>query len=295
MDKKEFSPLEYLVELVGDNRMYLSFKAPRDPRVLQAMREIDRMLFIPPGVFATMVHVDPEAVITLDGVAQQLVREMGGSQRVASLLGAGEPLPEANPESVLDLLSFAVTISQTARTFSAETRGLAYNDMPLDIGYGQTCSQPSLVALMDDLLELQPGMKVLEVGAGCLYHAAITKKLVGEEGEVYSMECQPQLVKLAKENNIKYCDDGINVIEGDGSLGLLEEAPFDRIYLTAGALLPEGGGSFRPGVLIEQLSPGGILLVPEEKGRILKYEFGSSIPNTVVDGISFVPLRGDNC
>jgi len=134
-------------------------------------------------------------------------------------------------------------------------RNLAYKDTPLEIGFGQTISAPHMVALMCEELELEEGLKVLEIGAGSGYHAAIISKIIGEKGKVYTVERIPELVEFAKNNLKRAGIKNVEVILGDGSLGLPEHAPYDRILVTCSA--PD-----IPQPLVEQLKEGGILLIP---------------------------------
>ena len=144
-----------------------------------------------------------------------------------------------------------------------ELRRYAYLDQPLRIGYGQTISAPHMVLLMTEKLELDIGMKVLEVGAGSGYQAAIIAEIVAptEEprekwGHVYTVERIPELAEFARRNleRTGYADR-VTVIVGDGSLGYPEAAPYDRIIVTAGA--PK-----IPRPLIEQLKVGGRMVIP---------------------------------
>ena len=128
----------------------------------------------------------------------------------------------------------------------------AYDDMALPIGEGQTISQPYMVAKMTELLELKGDEKVLEVGTGSGYQAAVLGELARE---VYSVERIESLARRAQEIIKKLGYDNVHIFTGDGSLGLQEHAPFDRIIVTAAS--PEV-----PKPLREQLSEGGILVAP---------------------------------
>ncbi|HDD05044.1 MAG TPA: protein-L-isoaspartate(D-aspartate) O-methyltransferase [Candidatus Aenigmarchaeota archaeon] len=134
-----------------------------------------------------------------------------------------------------------------------EYREYWYVDEPLPTFEGQTISQPSTVAFMTQALEVEEGMKVLEVGAGSGWQAAILSSLVGKRGKVYTIERIPKLYEFAKRN-LKD-KENVKVVLGDGSKGLPEEAPFDRIIVTAAAREV-------PKALVEQLDEEGILLVP---------------------------------
>jgi protein-L-isoaspartate(D-aspartate) O-methyltransferase len=166
----------------------------------------------------------------------------------------------------------------------------AYNDCPQSIGEGQTISAPHMVGIMVEKLDLLPGQKVFEVGGGSGYHAAVVAEIVGPAGHVYSMEYIEPLASRARIN-IEKCGLGgtVTILSGDGSLGLPEHAPYDRIFVTCAA--PDV-----PPPLLEQLADRGKLLVPaggrhyqtlvycEKKGdKIIKKDLG---------GCVFVPLRG---
>jgi protein-L-isoaspartate(D-aspartate) O-methyltransferase len=128
----------------------------------------------------------------------------------------------------------------------------AYEDMPLPIACGQTISQPSVVGLMSQALQITPRDKVLEVGTGSGYQAAILSKLARR---VYSIDRHRRLVREAREIFDALDLTNITALTGDGSFGLPEQAPFDRIIVTAAAEDP-------PGPLLAQLKVGGIMVVP---------------------------------
>lgn len=133
----------------------------------------------------------------------------------------------------------------------------SYSDHALPIGYGQTISQPYSVALMSSCLLLQPGMKVLEVGAGSGYQAAV----LAEMGAlVYGVECIKPLYQTALQRltSLRYFQ--VKLRWADGSTGWPEEAPFDRILVSA-------GGPRVPRVLLQQLAEDGLLLMPVGRGR----------------------------
>ena len=135
-----------------------------------------------------------------------------------------------------------------------ENLPLAYFDFPLPIGYGQTISQPSLVAYMTELLEIEPGDRVLEIGTGSGYQAAILAELTDE---VYSIEIVPELAGIARAvlDGLGY-EDEVTVRRGDGYFGWEEEAPFDAIIVTAAP-------DHLPQPLVRQLEPdGGRMVVP---------------------------------
>jgi protein-L-isoaspartate(D-aspartate) O-methyltransferase len=131
----------------------------------------------------------------------------------------------------------------------------AYEDMPLPLLRGKTISQPTTVMMMTNLLELEKGDKVFEVGTGSGYQAAIIAKIIGLRGKVISSEVVPELVNFARENlensNIK----NVTVIEEDGSRGFIKKAPYDKIMITAAC-------KKFPKELLEQLRPNGIIVGP---------------------------------
>jgi len=129
---------------------------------------------------------------------------------------------------------------------------MAYDDMALSIGEGQTISQPYMVAVMTELLELKGSEKVLEIGTGSGYQAAILAEIAKE---VYTIERIALLANRVEERSHSLGYNNIHIKVGDGTLGWAEEAPFDRIIVTAGT--PR-----IPNPLIEQLSEGGIIIVP---------------------------------
>jgi len=163
----------------------------------------------------------------------------------------------------------------------------AYDDTPLPIGLGQTISAPHMVAIMCTILDLEPGMTVLEVGGGSGYHAAVMAELVGPAGHVYSVERMPELAELAREN-LKHAGIGnVTVILADGSLGLLEHAPYDRISVAATA--PDV-----PEPLKQQLKPGGKMVIPVGRDYqelyLVTRKNGFSVERKM--GVIFVPLIG---
>jgi protein-L-isoaspartate(D-aspartate) O-methyltransferase len=157
-----------------------------------------------------------------------------------------------------------------------------------------------MVCIMNESLELKPGHRVLEVGAGTGYHACTIAEIVAplslppdKRGHVWTVEIVPQLADFA-ENNVRRLGywNRVEVILGDGSLGLREYAPYDRILVTASA--PEV-----PEPLFDQLVPGGILLIPvghisfyQELLRVRKRLDGSKSVERL-GGVAFVPLRGE--
>jgi protein-L-isoaspartate(D-aspartate) O-methyltransferase len=167
-----------------------------------------------------------------------------------------------------------------------EHLSLAYNNHPLPIGYGQTISQPFIVALMTQELDLTPGEKVLEIGTGSGYQAAILAEL---GAEVYSIEIIEELAQeaSARLHRLGYVD--IQLRNDDGYYGWSEQAPFDAIIVTAAP-------DHVPQPLIDQLAVDGVMVVPvgpiggfQELWRITKDGAGE-IQTTSLGGVRFVPF-----
>lgn len=171
----------------------------------------------------------------------------------------------------------------------ASERGRAYQDEPVPIGYKETCSQPSMVAFILDKLGISPGNKILEVGSGCGYAAAVASKLCGTSGTVYACEVIPELAHQMRLNLVQNYQN-IFIVTGDGSAGLPEFAPFDRIFLSAGV-----GNRFDRKILLDQLSDPGRLIYPEARGSLYCLEKnGKRTTETKYLGVRFVPLVGRN-
>ncbi len=168
-------------------------------------------------------------------------------------------------------------------------RSDAYDDVPLPILKEQTISQPTTVAMMLEFLELRPGLKVLEIGAGSGYNAALIAEIVGKEGMVITTEVIKELAEFA-EGNLKNAKiKNVKVIHADGSKGWPTNAPYDRIICTAAApKIPE--------VYIKQLKEGGIIVIPVGpqycqamiKGKKVK----GKLETKNLGSFMFVPLVG---
>ena len=178
----------------------------------------------------------------------ELRREMVEEIARHALLAGGETGKAVLSENVMD----AMLAVPRHEFVPVELRAFAYTDSPLPIGYDKTISQPFIVALMTDLLDLQADDRVLDVGTGLGYQAAILAKLVER---VYSVEL---LEELAQGASRRLADQGITNIElrvGDGSRGWSEHAPFDKILVAAAPDLI-------PTALLSQLKPGGRMVIP---------------------------------
>ena len=166
----------------------------------------------------------------------------------------------------------------------------AFANSPLPIGHGQTISQPFIVALMTEVLDVQKTDKVLEIGTGSGYQAAVLSKLAQK---VYTIEIVSELAKEATSRLKKLGYDNVEVRDGDGWYGWPEAAPFDKIMVTATA-------EEIPAKLIAQLQPGGLLVMPVGDWRgaqtltlVTKSEDGQSHSTKSLLPVRFVPMTGD--
>ena len=164
---------------------------------------------------------------------------------------------------------------------------LAYEDRPLPIGKEQTISQPYIVAYMTDALEISPTDRVLEVGLGSGYQAAVLGQLARN---VYSIEILPELARKSARVLGELGYDNIHVRVGDGRGGWFEEAPFDAIIATAAP-------AEVPRALLDQLAPGGRMVIPlgtaaQELKRIRRSPDGERFDVTSLMGVRFVPMTG---
>ena len=194
----------------------------------------------------------------------------------------------------LDQAEFNQQVLQAIATVPREQfvpekqRRYAYKNRPLPIGYGQTISQPTMVAMMTDLLRIKPGDKVLEIGTGSGYQAAILAQL---GAKVFSIEIIPQLAKQAAKDLHQAGYDQVQLRTGDGYYGWPEAAPFDAIIVTAAA-------SHIPPALIKQLKQDGRMVIPvgdrfmiQHLLVVTKDKRGNVLTQQTVP-VQFVPLTG---
>jgi protein-L-isoaspartate(D-aspartate) O-methyltransferase len=169
---------------------------------------------------------------------------------------------------------------------SEDVRAHAYDDLPLPIGSGQTISQPYIVAAMTAALHLRPGDRVLEIGTGCGYHAAVLSRLAKE---VFTIERRPELASSASATLARLGYSNAHVHCGDGTLGLPELAPFDAILVAAAAPAV-------PKPLLAQLAEGGRIILPvgdtQHQELQLIEKRGDAFPMKMLEGCRFVPLVG---
>jgi protein-L-isoaspartate(D-aspartate) O-methyltransferase len=163
----------------------------------------------------------------------------------------------------------------------------AYADNPVPIGHGQTISQPYIVALMSEMLEISPGMRVLEIGTGSGYQAAVLAEM---GAEVYTVERIKELHQEARKRLTRMRYLNIRLKLDDGTLGWPEHAPFDRIIVTA-------GGPYVPQPLLDQLGDPGLLIMPVGRSRrdqdlVLVHKQGGAVSEERRGGVVFVDLVG---
>lgn len=204
------------------------------------------------------------------------------------------PRPEQVMQLIYALRSKGVRDTRVLGAMEKVDRGLfveglfsdrAYEDMPLPIACGQTISQPSVVALMTQALDVGPRDTVMEVGTGSGYQAAILSHLARR---VYTIDRHRDLTRVAQRRIDALGLTNVVILTGDGSFGLPDQAPFDRIIVTAAAEDP-------PGPLLAQLRPGGIMVVPVGQSdavqsliRVTKTEHGLDYEE--LRQVRFVPL-----
>ncbi len=211
---------------------------------------------------------------------RSLIHEIEGDVRATSEL-IGRPRLD---ERVLEAMDEVPREEFVPKAFRAS----AYENRPLPIGYGQTISQPYIVAVMTDLIDPGKGDKVLEVGTGSGYQAAVLSKLVRE---VYTIEIIPDLAKSAEERLHALGMGNIKVRTGDGYYGWKDAAPFDGIIVTAAA-------SQIPPPLVAQLKPGGRMIIPvggpfqTQQLVLVTKDAGGKTKLEQLLPVMFVPLTG---
>ena len=170
----------------------------------------------------------------------------------------------------------------------AEVRPYAYADSPLPIGCSKTISQPFIVALMTDLLELKPEDRVLEIGTGLGYHAAILSELVQR---VYSVEIIEELAQQAKQRLARQRCANVELRLGNGYYGWPEHAPFNKVIVAA-------GGELVPPPLLQQLKPGGRMVIPtgltdSQQLMLVEKDAGGRVKMKEILRVRFSLLEGE--
>ncbi len=173
------------------------------------------------------------------------------------------------------------------RFIPEDARGMAYQDGPVPIGHGQTISQPYIVALMTELLQVQEGDRGLEVGSGSGYQAAVLSEL---GAKVYSIETIPELAQFARRNLLENGYSSVEVKTGDGTLGWKEHAPYDAVIV---ACAPEKV----PEALKNQLKEGGRIVIPlgpenQIQELYLMKKWNGELIQKAMSPVRFVPMVG---
>lgn len=227
-------------------------------------------------VFAMSVQADDYSA-----ARQSLVEEL---QLYAKLARDADSMPFS------DAVMTAMNSVERHRMVPKSQAPYAYENRPLPIGHGQTISQPYIVALMTELIEPDADDVVLEIGTGSGYQAAVLAELVEH---VYSIEIIAALASQAKGRLKSMGYDNVTTILGDGYYGWEEHAPFDAIVVTAAA-------SHVPPPLIEQLKPGGLMVIPvgnrfmTQTLLLLEKTSGGDVITRQYGAVRFVPLTGEH-
>jgi protein-L-isoaspartate(D-aspartate) O-methyltransferase len=238
------------------------------------------------------LRVLPLAVVAVPLVlgaaaANDFANQRDGMVRVIELI-AGSVMNGTVPRSLDPHVLAAMREVPRHALVPENVRAHAYEDRPLPIGYGQTISQPYIVALMTDLLDVGAGDVVLELGTGSGYQAAVLAELVRE---VYTIEIIEPLAERAGQGLRELGYANVSVRTGDGYYGWEEHAPFDGIVVTAAA-------SHIPPPLIDQLRPGGKMVIPVGATFLVQHlmlvekDAAGQITTTLLLPVRFVPLTG---
>jgi len=257
----------------------------RATRALRVLALLAALATAPPAIAAS----SPEVLLQAQDTGEPVERpEFGNAGREAARrkMVAGQVAARGvTVPAVLD----AMRRVPRHEFVPPQARGRAYTDTPLPIGHGQTISQPYIVGFMTAELELDPGDRVLEVGTGSAYQAAILAELVRE---VVSIEIVEPLARSAAGRLERLGYRNITVLHGDGYFGYEPAAPFDAIIVTAAA-------SHVPPPLVRQLAPGGRIAIPVGRGftqnllLVEKNAAGETSTRNLM-AVRFVPLTGDH-
>ncbi len=263
---------------------------PIDPAVLDAMMRVDRKEFLPEWAEDQVKVVDAKELDELNNFTFQILYQ-GAAKFIRGYQDSDE-LP--------GIIGRMASTLHGAKSVNITVRRDAYKDRPIEIGYGQTCSQPSLVGSMITQLQVKPGMRVCEVGSGCGYAAAV----LGELGaQVVGVDRKLQLVNFGRKNLRKHFGPEYGkraqLYLGNGFNGFPKKGPYDRIMFSAQPVvhLPtypfsELHPTFKPDVIAQSLRDGtGIILYPYKLLHKLTYENGELKEHEKIGPeINFVPL-----
>ena len=228
-------------------------------------------------VLAALLGCTPAAQTTMSGMIDAIRDDV---RRTRNFTGV---------DRLDDRVMEAMQTVQRDEFVPERARREAYVNRPLPIGHGQTISQPYIVAIMTHLMDTDPEDRVLEIGTGSGYQAAVLAKIVDS---VYTIEIIPELAESASERLDRLGFDNVHVRAGDGWYGWPEAAPFDAIIVTA-------VGEEVPDKLVEQLRPGGTMVLPigtdwDQNLAVVEKGGDGEISMRYVLPVRFVPLTGDH-
>lgn len=276
-----------LISLIKEKLPKKGISLENEAAIFEAIRKVDRADFVGDEVFATRM-VYPSDMERLIKYHDEILNSANTEDP--------EKLKEfsGNLFNILDkYMANSMTLVANSKLLLIPAKVLAYNDLIVNIGFGQTCSQPLITYIMMDALNLKEGMNVLEIGTGSGYSAAVCAEIIGSNGKVTTVENISELADFAEKNIAAHFGSDykrrVEVIAGDGSKGYPKNAPYDRIYLTAGI---SDLKTFDKSPFIEQLKPDGIFVYPEEEGHLLseRYKNGVLAEQKTHGMVSFVPL-----
>ena len=229
-------------------------------------------------------------LVSHEGLAQARDFTAPRERMVETIQGLGKRIPlPSGPEEINPSILAAMREIPRHELVPADVRDQAYEDRPLPIGYGQTISQPYIVALMTHLARPAKDHVVLEVGTGSGYQAAVLSPLVAK---VFSIEIVEPLALQAADRIRALGFQNVTVRHGDGYKGWPEHGPFDSIVVTAGA-------SHVPQPLVDQLKPGGRMVIPvggpstTQHLTLLEKDQGGQVHTRTLLPVRFVPLTGN--
>ncbi len=265
-----------VLSLIERSAMWLR-PNPKRPRTSALCLMVSVLAVLAPDTGRSTEHEDPYAK-----ARRQLVRTIEEDVvRTSDYLGKSE----------LDRRVIAAMATVPRHEFVPEAlRGFAYANEPLPIGNDQTISQPYIVAIMTDLLDLPPGCKALDIGTGSGYQAAVLAEICAS---VYGIEIVEPLGTQAAKRLARLGYDNVSVRIGDGFFGWPEEQPFDAIVVAAAT-------DEVPAPLVEQLKPGGRMIIPLHKGFayeqlvLVEKHADQSITMREILPVRFVPLTGNH-
>lgn len=184
----------------------------------------------------------------------------------------------------MDIIDEAFETIDRANFLPKRAQNFAYIDAPLDIGYGQTNSQPTTVRMMLEWLDAKPGQKILDIGSGSGWTTALLAHIAGKKGKVYAVEVVPDLVEFGRNNVERIGITNAEVHNAGTVFGLREQAPYDRILVSASA-------QTLPNELLDQLKVGGKLIIPVKNDILEISKTGKNTCKSVTHpGFVFVPL-----